>query len=123
MLTFEEAAKLSFEEMAEYFHKELWGWLAENGAEHKYTWSRWERNGGDIPEVESFCFACETTTLRANEKEARGEEHESDSCELCPITDSKARCCNGNYDEWCSCSKEERPQYARAIRDLPWVKK
>ena len=57
-------------ETVKKLNKELWEWLAEDPKNRRKSgWPKWERNGGDIPEVLNDCFLC---------------EHSAQECENCP---------------------------------------
>ena len=40
----------------------LWRWLEQNPNAEKFDWPGWEKNGGDIPNMQSNCSCCEYTT-------------------------------------------------------------
>lgn len=94
-------------------HKELWNWLAENPQQRKDDWPRWEKNGGDIEYISSYCFACEyVDSLKQN-------------CEACPLVwPDGCKCCTDDgalYDQWDSaeCNFKLRSELALQIANLP----
>ena len=89
-------------------HKQLWTWLSDNPSKKKHHWPEWEKNGGNIPRINSYCFACDYTK----------------NCYSCPITDNDAEAClDGLYDEFCNAEKQERSALALKIANLPWKDK
>jgi hypothetical protein len=110
----------------EELHRRLWNWLADNpnkavfnGKEFyandtKQKWPEWQHNGGNIPSVDHYCFACEECHFH---------------CSRCPITwngkeDAIYTDCtnkNSEYEAWKAAkTPEERSMWARIIANLDW---
>lgn len=127
-------------EQAKQGHKELWEWLAQTGCEEKDYWPGWKEQGGEHPECENDCFACEYA------KQKSGKLHsgvKSGFCTKCPIVWAKGMLdaeyddigCHGcsidasvraEYDRWCDFDGDEpdvvaaRKEIAAQIRDIAW---
>ena len=112
-LTKEEAIK---------YHRELWGWLADNPINLKYpnifnyksNWPGWEKNGGKFPDIDEHCFLCE---YDASNVDFDGKYFCEDTCLL--VWNSISSGCGSEFGNWCYAKTEEnRRKYAILIRDL-----
>jgi len=113
MLTFEDAVK---------YHKELWGWLAENPYADKHDWPKW--GGEENIDARGHCFFCEYDYQRSIKN-----NDEEDSCIYCPAifktlegisTGNVDYCLGGLFKKWIlTKNRQERAALAAQIRDLP----
>ena len=94
-------------------HMELWLWLSENPDSEKRQWPRWDRNGGDVEDVDNRCFACEATA----------DNNDGDKiCGKCPIEWPGGSCCyeGSPFDQFRnSTDPSERSRLAKEIAMLP----
>jgi len=89
-------------------HREMWTWLSENPAKHKWNWPGWFFNGGNINLVAEYCFCCEISL----------------DCDCCLVEWPEGECeleeGGGLFDEWNQSSLDtERSQLALQIANLP----
>ena len=84
-------------------HIALWTWLSINGERGKREWFK----KFDVPEVTSYCFACE-----AAKKE----------CVNCPMERNRfGWCANGIFLDWRGTDdKTKRAELARKIAEMEW---
>ena len=100
---------------AKKLHYKLWDWLYHHPSKGKDDWLEWEFNGGEVPAVDSNCFACEIILQR----EAL--------CKNCPINWNPFNSCIENessYTKWDKAkSLKTRKKYAKLVRDVKWRRK
>ena len=111
---------ISLEDAVKY-HKELWGWLAENPRAHKYDWPKW--GGEENIDARGHCFFCEYDY----QESIKGDEE--GSCNYCPAIFKKLEgistwnvdyCLGGLFKKWIlTKNQQERSELAAQIRDLP----
>jgi hypothetical protein len=104
-------------ETAKQLHQELWSWLAENPERGELSWPRWETNGGDVPAIDYYFFACEVAGA---------------DCASCPLAWPRkprkeasqfwcAKDPRSMYFKFCyTDSPADRAAIAREIAGLPW---
>ena len=83
-------------------HIALWTWLSLNGEREKEEWFK----KFDVPEVISYCFACEAAK----------------KCVNCPMErNCFGWCANGLFIDWRSTTdKTKRAELARKIAEMEW---
>ena len=91
-------------------HREQWDWHYHNPSKNKEDYPRWERNGGDIPEIKFDCFLCEYAYTHGL------------GCDDCLVVWPGDTCTwrKGLYNKWrYAKSNSTKKKYAKMIRDLP----
>lgn len=89
-------------------HKRLWLWLADNPTKGKEDWPEWKYNGGKIPRMRNYCFACAM-----------------DDQGYCPLQNTPCAVeshdhCVAPYHTWLHAYPEERKKLAEKIANLKW---
>ncbi len=109
-------------------HRQLWDWCFHNPEKEKDDWPEWERNGGQLKEIEADCFLCEIADgiAEALDSRSRSPLPCSEVCPLFPTTPiaSEKDCLGGLHVKWSYHLEvygrwEMRKKYAKMIRDLP----
>lgn len=113
------------EELRHYraLHRALWLWLSRHPMHTKAWWPHWKVNGGKVPCVINFCFACHVGELLA------GTNHITQRCLHCPVdwpTGQRGvvQCQSSYYEVWRqSNDAKERTEMALLIaRAWPHVR-
>lgn len=102
----------------EYWHRELWNWLADNPDKKKSDWVKLQNfTEEERKELvgDGSCFACMYSTRIID----------NDGCRDCPICDIKRgySCLNGLFMEWETSEGFKRAQVAHEIANLEWKEK
>lgn len=109
-------------------YRQHWRWVANNIGQFRHDWTRWETNGGDIPIVFNYDFACAYAkeVFDINRELKFVDRWEECMCDYCPVCfgDWNLPCRNGLYNKWLKRNKkgrDEAREFALEIMDMPII--